>query len=363
MKKLKSTKINLLIVFCIITMFIFISYNRYVLATINNDEEISFVLEGFFTNKNNCILSKDLEGLGCFYNLDNKISRWAYETEVQKINYLDNWSSKQGINFNNIKSNIKINNVKSKANNVYSIICSISTDVTYNYLNDSTENTFGLASVHYLDLKIENDNLTILKEWYADPLVDSLDLKKIKADNIQEFILAQKYPNFILNKRLEKAMDYAHSYCGVSLNGSDFKYNSNYKDFNSQGGDCANFASQILHEGGFKKNSIWNYSAGSGTKAWVNAQAFKNYMVNSGRGNYICKGKYENIYKEAFKLRPGDFVAYEDKGKITHISTVTGLDSKGYPLVTCHNADRLLVPYDLGWSNSNIVFHLIHVNY
>ena len=77
----------------------------------------------------------------------------------------------------------------------------------------------------------------------------------------------------------------------------------------------------------------------------------------------ICKGKYENIYKEAFKLRPGDFVAYEDKGKITHISTVTGLDSKGYPLVTCHNADRLLVPYDLGWSNSNIVFHLIHVNY
>ena len=111
MKKLKSTKINLLIVFCIITMFIFISYNRYVLATINNDEEISFVLEEFFTNKNNCILSKDLEGLGCFYNLDNKISRWAYETEVQKINYLDNWSSKQGINFNNIKSNIKINNV------------------------------------------------------------------------------------------------------------------------------------------------------------------------------------------------------------------------------------------------------------
>ena len=202
MKKLKSNKINLLIVFCIITMFIFISYNRYVLATINNDEEISFVLEEFFTNKNNCILSKDLEGLGCFYNLDNKISRWAYETEVQKINYLDNWSSKQGINFNNIKSNIKINNVKSKANNVYSIICSISTDVTYNYLNDSTENTFGLASVHYLDLKIENDNLTILKEWYADPLVDSLDLKKIKADNIQEFILAQKYPNFILNERL-----------------------------------------------------------------------------------------------------------------------------------------------------------------
>ena len=60
MKKLKSNKINLLIVFCIITMFIFMSYNRYVLATIDNDEEISFVLEEFFTNKNN--LLKSIQG-------------------------------------------------------------------------------------------------------------------------------------------------------------------------------------------------------------------------------------------------------------------------------------------------------------
>lgn len=50
-------------------------------------------------------------------------------------------------------------------------------------------------------------------------------------------------------------------------------------------------------------------------------------------------------------------------GRITHISTVTGLDSKGYPLVTCHNTDRLLVPFDLGWSNDNIRFHLVDVYY
>ena len=37
---------------------------------------------------------------------------------------------------------------------------------------------------------------------------------------------------------------------------NEFKYNKKYRDYNPQGGDCANFASQILFEGGkFKKNS------------------------------------------------------------------------------------------------------------
>ena len=97
--------------------------------------------------------------------------------------------------------------------------------------------------------------------------------------------------------------------------------------------------------------------------ALFNAQGFKNYLVSSGRGSYIAKGYYCETYKDAFNLRPGDIVAYEKKGRITHVSTVTGLDSKGYPLVTCHNTDRMLVPYDLGWSNSNIKFHFIDVHY
>ena len=144
----------------------------------------------------------------------------------------------------------------------------------------------------------------------------------------------------------------------------EFKFNKDYKNFNPDGGDCANFASQIMYESGrFKKNSIWNYHNSSGTKAWVNAQGFKNYILNSGRGSIISKGSYEEIYKESYNLRPGDFVAYEKGGRITHVSTVTGVDSKGYALVTCHNTDRLLVPWDLGWSNKAIRFHLIRVHY
>ena len=182
---------------------------------------------------------------------------------------------------------------------------------------------------------------------------------------MRKYILSHQAPDYKMDERTQKAMDYAHQYCGVSpIAEYNFKYNKAYKNFNPDGGDCANFASQILHEGaGFKKNDTWNYKDRAGTKAWVNAQAFKNYMVGSGRAGYIAKGTYQQIYKAAYQMRPGDFVAYEKKGKITHISTITGLDSKGYPLVTCHNTDRLLVPYDLGWSDKGIRFHLINVYY
>ncbi len=61
----------------------------------------------------------------------------------------------------------------------------------------------------------------------------------------------------------------------------------------------------------------------------------------------------KNVYKDSYELLPGDFVAYEKKGDIMHISTVTGLDSKGYALVTCHNTDRDKVPWDLGWNDKN----------
>ncbi|HEY5524700.1 MAG TPA: amidase domain-containing protein, partial [Clostridium sp.] len=47
----------------------------------------------------------------------------------------------------------------------------------------------------------------------------------------------------------------------------------------------------------------------------------------------------------------------------THISTVTGVDSKGYTLVTCHNTDRNDVPWDLGWSDKKMKFWLVRVHY
>ncbi len=329
-------------------------------------KEFKDLLESLFAQRDAAIVSNDTELLKGFYDLNVKVSLWAYESEAKKTQYLFNWSEKQAVKFKNIKSIVKIRKVAEKEENLYGVICDVATDFEYYYI-DSPEviNHFRLGTNHYLNLKKQEDRYIITKEWYTDPFADSLDLKNLKSEEIKEYILNQKAPNFTPKETVQKAIEYAHMYCGISEDENlIFKYNSNYKDHNPDGGDCANFASQILFESGaFKKNSLWNYTGKNGSKAWLNAQGFKSYMINSGRASYIAKGSYQQIYREAFQLRPGDFVAYEKKGKITHISTVTGFDSKGYPLVTCHNTNRLLVPYDLGWSNDNIKFHLIHVHY
>lgn len=329
-------------------------------------KEFKDLLENLFSQRNDAIVSGDCDLLKGFYDLNIKVSLWAYESEAKKTQYLINWSEKQAVKFRDLKSIVRIRKVAEKEPGLYGVICDVATDFNYYYI-DSPDiiNHFRLGTNHYLNLKKENDKYIITKEWYTDPFADSLDIKNIKSEEISKYILEHQPPEFIPNEIQLKAIEYAHTYCGISEDDNFiFKYNSKYKNHNPDGGDCANFASQILHEGGgFKKNQLWNYSGKEGTKAWLNAQGFKNYMVGSGRASYIAKGTYQQTYKAAFNMKPGDFVAYEKKGRITHISTVTGFDSKGYPLVTCHNTDRLLVPYDLGWSNDNIRFHLIHVHY
>ena len=337
---------------------------------IDEDDQIKqqyqLLLQNLFDYRNKAILEQNEEILKELYDTDKKTGLWAYEHEVEKMKYLKNWSSKQGVTFNDIKTKVKIRQVKEKETDLYGIICNVATDYNYSYENEKdVKNIFRIGTEHYLNVKIKDNQYIITKEWYTDPFADSLNLENIKSDDIRSYILAQQKPDIQLTQEQQKAIDYAHRYCGVSTEEEyEFKFNREYKNFNPDGGDCANFASQIMYESGrFKKNSIWNYNNRDGTKAWVNAQGFKNYILNSGRGSLICKGSYEETYKESYNLRPGDFVAYEKGGRITHVSTVTGMDSKGYPLVTCHNTDRLLVPWDLGWSNKTIRFHLIRVHY
>lgn len=329
-------------------------------------EIFTTVINDLLRTRNTCILKGDEESLKKFYNLDRKTSLWAYESEVIKIKYLKNWAQKQAVTFKDIHSVMHMRKVRQRESNLFGMTFNVATAFTYSYLDTpDVNNTFYLGTSHYVHLLKEGDKYCIVKEWYTDPFADSLNLENIKSEEVKNFILNHEAPHATPDERTQQAVNYAHQYCGIPTgNEIIFKYNPNYENFNPVGGDCANFASQIMHEGGkFKKNTTWNYDKGSATKAWVNAQGFKNYIVHSGRGSYIAKGKYKDIYKDAFLMRPGDFVAYEKKGKIVHISTVTGLDSKGYPLVTCHNTDRLLVPYDLGWSNDNITFHLIDVYY
>lgn len=329
-------------------------------------DEIKASINEIFKNRNNAIISSDPEFIKSIYDRKTLYGTWAYEYEIKKMKYLHNWESKQGITFTDIIPTIIINKINGSGSR-YSVNLTCSTE--YRYIYDGDENSinkFRIGTYHVLQLEKKDDIWVITKEWYKDPFGDSLNLDNIKADSIKEYIFSQtsRDLNNISERRLN-AVKYSDQYCGAANEEQyNFKYNKKYRNYNSMGGDCANFASQILYEGGkFKKNSTWNYDGKGATRSWLNADGFKNYMLNSGRAALIAYGNYEKVYKSSYKLLPGDFVAYEKKGDVIHISTVTGADSRGYSLVSCHNADRNKVPWDLGWSNKDIRFWLVHVNY
>lgn len=333
-----------------------------------SDNEVKNTVSNLFLMRNKAILTKDLDSIESFYDTDCKFGQWAYEYEEKKIKYINNWAEKQGVIFTDIIPNIIIKKATpSKDKDKYSFYIMCNTEYKYIYPDEPEKiNSSRIGTYHSLTLKNVNNEWIVSKEWYTDPFADSLNLDNIKADSIKEYIKSQGPRDLsTINERRLNALNYAKMYCGAATEPQyEYKYNKKYRNFNCEGGDCANFASQIMHEGGkFKETGSWHYDKGSASAPWINADKFTYYMLNSGRASVIAKGSYEKVYKASYKLLPGDFVAYEKKGDITHISTVTGADSKGYSLVTCHNTDRNDVPWDLGWSDKKISFWLIHVNY
>lgn len=327
--------------------------------------EYQAFLYDLFRARNESILKQDVKTIESLYDHSTKYGRWAFEHQTIKMKYLHQWAEKQGVVFTEISSYLDIKSLKKRSNGYRSYFM-VSTTYTYHYLNEpDVDNFFRIGTYHSLNTITRNDNVIINLEWYEDPFADSLNLDDIKKEEFKLVILKSSPKDYSdLNIRRLSAIDYADKYCGTASSPKiGFLYNPKYRDYNPLGGDCANYASQVLHEGGsFKKSGLWNYQK-DGSKAWVNAQAFKNYLIYSGRGSIIASGSYQKVFTLSFKLLPGDIVAYEKKGKVKHVSVVSGSDSKGYTLVNCHNIDRYHVPWDLGWSDKGIVFHLIRVHY
>ena len=358
----KRILVLLIVVLLILLSILGLYLIRPTIMTMFIEEEIAGEIQHIFQHRTEAMLREDMEILKSLYDHDLRNSIWAYEHELKKMKYLHRWSQKQGIKFIEILPVVMIRRASTKGDG-YSVNLTVSTQYKYVYDQEENINSFRIGTYHSMDVVKREDGWKILREWYTDPFADSLALDETKTEATKEFILAQSPRDFSqLIDRRKSAVEYADMYCGAAGE-SNYSYNKKYKNYNPQGGDCANFASQILFEGGkFRKTSAWNYNKG-GNKAWVNAQAFKDYWVYSGRASVVAYGDYNKVYKAVYKLQPGDFVAYEKKGKVTHISVVTGADSKGYTLVNSHNTDRYRVPWDLGWSNKGIKFWLVHVHF
>lgn len=332
-------------------------------------------IEKIYTSRSKAFTSLDLNSLPLLFDTSQKYGRWALEHEVRRIKYLNDWGYMRNIKFTEVSSSLNVKKVRRIGNRLRLALTEVcSFNYTYKTDTDPVNNCFSIGLNHGVDLINKNNKWLIYNDWYTDCFEDALssyssDLKMPDTSKLTIYDIknSPKSTEEILmnNPRRAKAVEYADKYY--------LNYNKKYMNFTGIGGDCTNFASQTLSDkegGGLKYSGGWYCSGGHGSKAFVNTDAFKNYLIYSGRGRIIKFGTFQNLIKATdyfpegaiSKLIPGDLVAYDKKNNVDHFAVVTAFDSHGYPLVNSHTTDRYHVPWDLGWANSNIKFHLIHTN-
>jgi hypothetical protein len=390
-KFIKLNKI-LSILFSIFLFFNIIIFKNTLSLALSADEvtkeTVTAEISKLYSTRNNAIVTGNIGSLKNIFDTNHKAGKWGLEHEVIRVKYLKDWSKARGIDFTNVESTIKVNSFRKEGSKFrLSIDESSKFDYIYSDDADPVTNSFGIGIKHYVLLDFNDNQCKIHTDWYTDAFTDALDdySGEIKEDiyiskcesNTKNYSVPLPTSQTKTYYNRKNAVAYADKYCGIAWgNDNNFKYNQSYKNFAPEGGDCTNFASQILTDknaGSLRMGLGWFYrgskNKASNTASWVNADAFNRYILNSGRGYLVKKGYYNDIIKThnnrtpgaLDKILDGDLIGYEKKGDVIHFSVFTGRDSHGYPLVNCHTTDRYKVPWDLGWGDKTIKFILIHV--
>ncbi|HEY4552716.1 MAG TPA: amidase domain-containing protein [Bacillaceae bacterium] len=164
-------------------------------------------------------------------------------------------------------------------------------------------------------------------------------------------------------------VSYADRYVKPGAYGANYEtyYNPAYKNFNPAGGDCANYVSQSMYEGGTlpmigkaarsKANGAWWYD-NRGTSStsddlvtenwsWTGAHYHRTHIgisygtstVNSPTATDIVKGN--PVYYD-----------WDGNGWYDHVTIAVGTNSSGVPVVNSHNKDYHRVKWNYGASGT-----------
>ena len=343
------------------------------------DPEITPFLYKLFNDRNQLLITNQPQSIKKYYLTDEKASVFALQHEVVRSQYLTTWATKRGVKIVNAIGANHIERID-KTGNIARVHLYETVKISYIYPNSPDKpQFFGIGTRHRMKLKKVNDEWFVSRESYIDPIEEDYSFIPSTIENMPEHIPSynpEEYRKVYTGNRRykrEKAIIYAIKYAGAAWGaGNNHRYNPKYKDFTYMGGDCTNFASQVLGDpqegGGLPMNSQWYYR-GSGSKAWVHTDSFKKHLLTNGYGHLIAEGSFSEVQQPTkvnpkgalARLQPGDLIGYELKGNIDHFSIVVGRDDNGYILINSHTGDRNQVPWDLGWDNKT-KFILIHIN-
>jgi hypothetical protein len=375
---LKNRFVAVIVIFCF-------TLNTYSVASAGeskseNEKEIVDYLRSLFDARSQYLISNDEKMLNRYYLATEKSSRHALKQELIRKEYIHAWATQRKLFFMRAESHIRIPRIHIEGDRAKISVIQ-SQKLEYAYAESFSFNqSFGIGTRHALTLIKKNGQWYVLREWYSDPLNENPKLisktdksfpnplihKKLKSSNASKGII--KY-------RRERAVAYANKYAGAAWGaGNKNRYNKKYRDYTSMGGDCTNFASQVIGDpkegGGLQMTSNWQYWFNSGgSHTWVQTDRFRKFLQSSGYVRLIASGTFEELtqptekfpYGAIGELKPGDLIAYVLHGEdVDHFGILVGYDDYGYPLVNSHTADRQRVPFDLGW-DQHTRYQLLHI--
>jgi len=286
--------------------------------------------------------------------LERKTAQWALLHEEGKYRYLESWAARRGVKFVEARPTIWVRELKVTEDRARFYVAQ-ALELGYQYPGDTTVNRFGVGSQHIIELHRAGDRWRVGLEWYSDPLGDETEAP---AETPRErpaahapgaageaTAVARQYDR-------EGAVKYADTYCGLAAGcGNGNKYNPRFRNYMGEGGDCSNFVSQAIREGGKLQ-----------MPTFTRVDGLVGHLRYAGKADLVAKGDFGTVWQiaagkpDGFRafLQPGDVVAYQYKGKMAHVGLITGFDSRGYPVNNSHTADRYHVPFDLGWDKKTI---------
>lgn len=124
---------------------------------------------------------------------------------------------------------------------------------------------------------------------------------------------------------IENACSYAEKFALVP--------NPEYISYEKNGGDCTNFASQILHAGGLNKTYTWTpYS-----NAWLRVEELYSYLIHNKLAYKLSDNK---------DLEKGTLIQFKTPrlGRFFHTGFITHKLSNGECLYCCHTYNKLNYP-------------------
>jgi len=328
----------------------------------------------------NNVLSSELEIVktGKSKDYSSVINESKLLQSIQKEEkYKENWYSDISFKIDDYTSNVKVNNVTQLSDKKYDLDITFQAELILSkdlQIHPKTsedyvceiENKSGqwvinklISKVDYQDIvKEKNNNITLANGNVIEPSADILanndtilDAKskdlQIRSTNIDASVksykeMMQGTKNTHLNGSEKATPSYAgtNSYAianYAAAHGID--HNLNYYYYTSaEGGDCTNFASQAVHEGGVPTTSYW----GPYTNNWIRVLEFHTYIINNG---YAYDGNVNNITL-------GDVVQWRHAYWDWSHSTIASYYSDTYGwLLSAHTNDRSNYPISMYWGD------------